>query len=743
MLFEDIVVAPINITKDSTMPKKRLALTFLSLILLLVGCSQTGVPNAPSSISGTVGVGSVGTGTAVLSRDTVLRNTYLRSITPPTAAEADFVPGEVIVKFKPTLSLQSVRRLQLKGGTLEAIRPLALPSVQLYRSTAGREETLKFVRELNARPDVAYAQPNYILKALNVPNDAFYAAQWHYPALNLPQAWDITTGSSDTVVAVVDSGILYDPADAGRTHPDFVGKVLSGYDFVSDPTSASDGDGRDPNAFDEGTLNTNGLHGSHVAGTIAAATNDGSGVAGVNWNAQILPVRVMGADGSGNFADIYEGVLWAAGLDIPGVPANPYPAQVINMSLGGPPACTPYEQDVLSQVTATGTIVVVAAGNENVDAGGSGPASCAGVITVGATDFQGARAYYSNFGSTVDVMAPGGDTNADLNGDGYPDGVLSVSQDPVTGEFTSVLKNGTSMAAPHVAGVVSLMRALRPDLTGDEALTILRSTARPLSAAQCNRPLAGDCGAGLVDAYAALQSLSSPTPPPAPGGALSFSPNPLDFGVESTELPLTLTNTSGTSLEWQIVAFDVYEGNPGQIPDGTFYLPAGTLSGTLEAGGSATVTLGADRTLISAEGVYALDLIFSVSGNEQRLPVRLTKGSASVAMPSGPFTVVAAVRDAQGNYVPSGSQQSETFFPAYNVNVTPGENAIYGWADENGNGKIDQGDFLGTYPQLVPVAAGQSVQGVDFNVTQVIEVGTLQARLGVTPHLREVLERTR
>lgn len=244
------------------MLRKLQVLALTSLTLLLVACPAAKPPqspNTPGSISGTIGVGGTGTGASVLRRETVLRNAYLHSLSLPEAAEADFVPGEVIVKFKPTLNLQSVRRLQVAGVSLQAVRPLALPSVQLYRADTGREETLELVRALNARPDVLYAQPNYISKALNVPNDALYAAQWHYPALNLPQAWDLTTGSSDTVVAVVDTGVLYDPANPSRTHPDFEGKVLPGYDFVSDATSAGDGDGRDPNAFDDGSFDTNSL----------------------------------------------------------------------------------------------------------------------------------------------------------------------------------------------------------------------------------------------------------------------------------------------------------------------------------------------------------------------------------------------------------------------------------------------------------------------------------------------------
>lgn len=302
-----------------------------------------------------------------------------------------------------------------------------------------------------------------------MPNDALYGFQWHFPAINLSEAWDITTGAADVVVAVVDTGILHSFSSPALTHPDFIGKVVPGYDFMSSASIALDGDGRDPDPYDVGD-NPSGqssYHGSHVAGTIAAATNNGVGVAGVDWQASILPIRALGA-GGGTLFDVVEGTLWAAGHPIDGVPDNANPAHVINLSLGGAYTCTPFEQDAFDLIAASSprrAIVVVAAGSENMDAASFSPASCRNVITVGATDLRGDRAPYSNYGTRIDVMAPGGDMSVDRDGDGFADGVLSTLKRDSDNAFLYGFYEGTSMASPHVAGVASLMKSLDRDIT--------------------------------------------------------------------------------------------------------------------------------------------------------------------------------------------------------------------------------------------------------------------------------------
>ena len=637
--------------------------------------------------------------------------------------DAEVVPGEVIVKFRTDLALQSAAALSVAGVRLEAVRSLALAGTQLYRAPGlGRAETVALAQQLAARPDVVYAQPNYVLRSLATPNDEFYSFQWHYPAINLPDAWDITTGSPQTVVAVGDSGILYAANNAAASHPDFAGKILPGYDFVSNLQSAGDGDGRDPDPYD----NSGSYHGTHVAGTIAAATNNGTGVAGVDWQAKIVPVRMLGSNG-GSLLDIVEGTLWAAGFSVPGVPANAHPAHVINLSLGGSYACTPYEQEAFDRIagqSARRAIVVVAAGNDNQNAANFSPASCRNVITVGATEFRGHRAPYSNFGSRIDVMAPGGDINADLNNDGFSDGVLSLD---ASGEgFSYTFKNGTSMAAPHVAGVISLMKALDPAIGLQDVLALLTSTARPLSAVACERTVASDCGAGLIDAAAALAALQQGATPGE--SSVSLSPNPLDFGADQLALDLTLANHGDAAVSWAFDGYDPSPDNPGDIAADV--ITASAVSGTIPAASSATVTLSLDRSLMAEDGAYQFTLYVLVDGNEQSLTGRFRIGAAASATPTGSTIVAAFVLDDDDDLVLSGFQEASTFFTAYDFEVLPGDSFVIAWTDENENDQIDAGDYIGIYPFEVAVGAGQAVDGVDFIVERVIDLGQWRPAAG-------------
>lgn len=433
--------------------------------------------------------------------------------------EAQFVPGEVIVKMKPTralrgpelsrLGLQAVRKMTSGGEIIYRIPP---STARTLSPAQARDRTLAIVRELRARPDVVYAQPNYILRiADTIPNDPRFSEQWHYfnngagtgespGGISLPRAWDTSTGSPNVVVAVIDTGIL-------PNHADIVGSpnLIAGFDMISDPARANDGDGRDNDPTDPGDGSAAGecgpgipalpdsWHGTHVAGTVGVGnTNNGVGVAGVNWTVSLQAVRVLGKCG-GTIADINDGIRWAAGLPVPGVPTNATPAKVINMSLGGPGACSvsPSTQAAINDAVGTGTAVAVAAGNEASDASGFLPASCNNVITVAASDARGHLVTrYSNFGPTVEIMAPGGDVQRDDNGDGNPDGVLSMVQ----GGFAYF--NGTSMASPHVAGVAALWLATDPSLTPMQLLAELQTNALPRTSSQCPQP----CGAGLLSA---------------------------------------------------------------------------------------------------------------------------------------------------------------------------------------------------------------------------------------------------
>ncbi|WP_062263963.1 S8 family peptidase [Endozoicomonas arenosclerae] len=365
---------------------------------------------------------------------------------------------------------------------------------------------------LEDNPQVAFAEPDYIMQIMRVPNDSRYNEQWHYfestAGSNLPAAWDITTGRSDVIVGVIDTGIVY--------HKDIDGNVVSGHDFISHSWIANDGGGRDQNAIDSGDAITsagacgysNGQpvppaptesswHGTHVSGTIAAESNNSTGVAGVAWNAKVMPLRALGRCG-GYTSDIIDAMRWAAGLDVYGMSRNTNPVKVINMSLGGfSYSCPQSYQNAINEVVSAGVTVVVAAGNENTNVAYATPANCSNVITVGAIDRGGDRSWYSNYGSNVDISAPGGETRY------YGNGVLSTANAGATAATQDNYEyyQGTSMATPHVAGVAALMYSINPNLTPARVEEIIKLNARSFSGGTCSTSI---CGAGILDAGAAV-----------------------------------------------------------------------------------------------------------------------------------------------------------------------------------------------------------------------------------------------
>jgi serine protease len=382
-------------------------------------------------------------------------------------------------------------------------------------------------KRLESLPEVEYAEPDLILIPLGeqvntpqiTPNDPLYGSQWHYFApssgdygVDAPAAWDITTGSTGVYIAVLDTGIT--------DHADLSGRWTGGYDMITDINTANDGDERDSDPHDPGDwiaadecyagspAQDSSWHGTHVAGTIAAATNNNLGVAGLNWVSQVIPVRVLGKCG-GSISDIVDAIRWAAGLSVTGVPNNPHPAQIINMSLGGSGTCDSTIQGAINDVVNAGTTVVVAAGNNNVDAGSFVPANCNNVITVAATDRHGDRAYYSNYGSVVEIAAPGGDTR--YSGSGILSTLNTGTQGPV--DDTYEYYQGTSMAAPHVSGVASLLYSVKSSITPSEVLSTLQNTVTAFpSGSTCDT---SNCGSGIVNAGAAVAAVSN-VPPTAP-----------------------------------------------------------------------------------------------------------------------------------------------------------------------------------------------------------------------------------
>ena len=403
------------------------------------------------------------------------------------------------------VALGHLRRLAVGADVVRANRKL------------DRADAASLIRQLAADPNVEYVEVDALMQPLLTPNDTRYAEQWHYfeatGGLNLPTAWDKATGTG-TVVAVIDTGIT--------THSDLGANVVAGYDFISDLTVANDGNGRDSDPSDPGdsTTGQSSWHGTHVAGTVAAVTNNAKGVAGVAFNARIVPVRVLGV-GGGYTSDIVDGIVWSSGGAVTGVPANANPAEVINMSLGGSGTCSATYQTAIDGAVGRGTVVVVAAGNSNSDVANFTPASCNNVIAVAANDREGNRASYSNYGATIDVTAPGGETATTANG------VLSALNAGVStpGAESYAFYQGTSMAAPHVAGVAALMQSAKVQ-TPATVESQLKSTARALPGT-CS----GGCGAGIVNASAAIDA------------ALGTASNVLSNGVTVTGLSASTGNS--------------------------------------------------------------------------------------------------------------------------------------------------------------------------------------------------------
>jgi subtilisin family serine protease len=336
------------------------------------------------------------------------------------------------------------------------------------------------------------------------PNDYAYVRglHWHYApppmGMNAVEAWKKATGSKDVVVAVVDSGILLD-------HPDIKasGNVLPGYNMVSSGQGRS-ADPTDPGDACPPNFAHASWHGTHVAGTIGAVgTNNGLGITGVNWSVSVVPVRVMGLCGRGTILDISDGIRWAAGLPVDGVPANQinkHPAHVINVSLGGSAPCN-YEQvgllvDAIDAARGAGSVVVVAAGNDTKNIADTFPAGCKNVISVAASDKQGHLAWYSNYGA-VSIMAPGGDTRT-KDESGYEPGVWSTVQVSSISPQGIEPMQGTSMAAPHVTAAIALALSVHPDWRGKPDLIAkkLKELAVPTGTGACSNP----CGPGQLDA---------------------------------------------------------------------------------------------------------------------------------------------------------------------------------------------------------------------------------------------------
>jgi len=467
--------------------------------------------------------------------------------------QVEFVPQEILVKFKPAVPDQVIDAINALHGTQVLYTS---PFAGFKRLRIPANKTIAEMVEIYRRnPNVAFADPNTICYALQtVPNDPYFSLQWHlqnsvYGGIHAVAGWAIQPGgNSNVIIGILDTGIAYE--DNGATFkmaPDLAGtSFAAGYDFINNDAHPNDDQG----------------HGTHVAGTVAQTTNNALGVAGIAYNCSLMPVKVLNSSGSGTTQTLIDGLHFAADQG----------ADVVNMSLGWPPGYYPGDllRDAIAYAYNKGVTLVAASGNDGASVVSYPAAFDDYVIAVGATRYDEAVAYYSNTGTSLDLTAPGGDLNVDQNGDGYGDGVLQQTFGSKPSDFGYYFYTGTSMATPHVAGVAALVIA--NGITGpNNVRNVLQTTAEDHGAVGWDSKY----GWGIVDAGAALGSPVENHPPVADAGG-------------------PYTGTVGTSVQ--------FDGSGSSDPDGD------PLTYQWNFGDGGTSTAMSPTHSYSAAGTYTVSL---------------------------------------------------------------------------------------------------------------------------------------
>lgn len=631
-----------------------------------------------------------------------------------TAFQAEPMIHQLVLKLRsPTVAekastLGSARISALSnvaGVRLHSVRPMSGDaSVVALERPMSLTEARAMAQALNADPAVEYAEPDLPVKRLQVPFDTGYIGrQWNLQVpgttfnstINLQSggtkpfantggadfvgAWPRTTGVSTVRVAIIDSGVAL-------THPDLQAVLLPGYDFVSSNVSpapanfvANDGDGRDADATDPGdwidqaaVTASNGLclasdisdsswHGTHMTGVVAAAWGGafaGTSIAGAAPNVRILPVRALGRCG-GLSSDVADAIRWAAGVPVPGVPNNPNPARVLNLSLGGGASCTNTFQTAVNEAIAAGAVIFAATGNESGPV--SAPANCSGVVAVTAHVINGDNADYANTGTQTTISAPGGGEGfiqrvPNLLGSDSANWIWSTSLFGATTPTSTVSATdvrsgpaivgftGTSPATPHVAAVGALMLSLRPAATAAEIRAYLRASVRPHPAGGYCSLAINTCGAGLLDANRALQMFQAVAPTP-------------DAGQDQRVAAGATVNLSGTAAGWGGKTIAGYawsvESGPALTLTGagnqnaSFVAPAAgsfnvlrlTVTDSMGVTGHDFVTVRTNRAPVLAavnqNGTVGVALNFRVIASDPDLVDALTYAVSSGNLPAG------------------------------------------------------------------------------------------------------------
>jgi serine protease len=659
-------------------------------------------------------------------------------------AQHEMVPGEVLVLVEPrtpdtlapAIDFASIGLVAVEGEAASDVRLLRVATPVPSRidgaalETSLEAETCLAAKRASSLPGVRAAAPNYLRRAFTVtPNDQFFRLQWHFQILRMEQAWDVTTGSSDVVVAVADTGIV-------SAHPEFTGRLISGFDFISDPENARDGNGRDPNPEDPGDLSAfpnSSWHGTHVAGTIGARTNDGTGVAGMDWACRLMPLRVLGVNG-GSSADIVEAVKFAAGLPnasgtTPSVPRGR--ADVLNMSLGGGGGSA-VEQAIYADARNAGLFVICAAGNDGTTEP-QFPASYPTNLSVGAVRFDKARTSYSNQATTVDVMAPGGDLSVDQNGDNFGDGVLSCSaQADRTPVF--VFENGTSMACPHVAGLASLLLAARPGSTVTELEQLILQNTEDLGAPGIDPVFRN----GLIDPVAALRAATNGAPS---GPILAANPIGLSIGTATTTAQISLSNVGDTGVAAAVLGVTAADVDPALAGMLTASLVPATDPATAKISHRA-VDLSVDRTGV-ANGRYTGSVTIRASNAADAVvTVAIEVGTSASA--DTIFVLLVELATVNGQIEATTVAQTDTdalrnlgwSLPgAFDDPIPDGSYLLVAGTDrDNDNFVGDDGELFGIWPfddtpELVVVdPARRTLTGLDFALAEIDQISSLRVR---------------
>lgn len=487
-----------------------------------------------------------------------------------------------------SVGVQHMRRLAVGADVVRA-------DAKLDRVDA---ETL--MRKLAADPNVEYVEVDRLNTIRLTPNDTRYGEQWGYSGtygIKANQAWDVTNGAG-SVVAVLDTGIT--------AHSDLAANLLPGYDFINDTTVSNDGNGRDNDPSDPGdwvsanqcggthAAQGSSWHGTHVAGTIAAVTNNAKGVAGVAYGAKIVPVRVLGTCG-GYDSDIADAIIWASGGTVSGVPANANPAEVINLSLGGSGACGSTTQAAINGAVSRGTTLVIAAGNDNTNVSNASPANCNNVIAVASTTSTGARSSFSNYGALIDIAAPGSNILSTLN-----------SGTTTPGAESYAAYNGTSMATPHVAGVVALLQAVSTTpKTPAQVEALIKANVTPFPSTPSQ-----SIGPGILNAKAVVDAANGGGNP-NPGGTV------LNNGVPITGLSGAASSTQYFTVQVPAGASNLVIASSGGSGDADMYVRAGSQpttstydcrpykTGNAESCSFATPVAGTYHVMLSAYSAFS------------------------------------------------------------------------------------------------------------------------------------------